>query len=101
MYVQSNRDQTSIGLFGRLCKADVSNVNLEKSCLRVNHVGINAGGIAGEILGNINIENCFTDIDIYVNDEKGTECVGGIVGWSQSGAVIKKLYISKQYRLSR
>ena len=89
MYVQSNRDQTSIGLFGRLRKADVSNVNLEKSCLRVNHVGINAGGIAGEILGNINVENCFTDIDIYVNDEKGTECVGGIVGWSQSGAVIK------------
>ena len=35
LYVQSMKDQDAIGLFGNIAKATVSNVKLEKSCLKV------------------------------------------------------------------
>ncbi len=88
LYVQSMKDQDAIGLFGNIAKATVSNVKLEKSCLKVKHTGVYAGSVAGQI-NNVVVNNCSADIDIYTMNEKGMKNIGGIVGWSQSDSTIE------------
>ena len=50
--------------------------------------GIDAGGLVGDALGNVKVENCSVDIDACSEVTNGTDQVGGIVGYCQNGVVI-------------
>ena len=88
MYVRSVKDWFGIGLFRELFTGSVSNVKIEKGYLYINDSNTYAGGVIGNIVGNVKVENCSVDMAVCSEVTNGTDCVGGIVGWCQSGAVI-------------
>ena len=88
MYVRSVEDCYYIGLFSYLSSGSISNVNIEKGFLYVKDSGIDAGGLVGDALGNVKVENCSVDIDACSEVTNGTDQVGGIVGYCQKGVVI-------------
>ncbi len=88
MYVRSVEDCYYIGLFSYLSSGSISNVNIEKGFLYVKDSGIDAGGLVGDALGNVKVENCSVDIDACSEVTNGTDQVGGIVGYCQNGVVI-------------
>lgn len=88
MYVRSVKDWFGIGLFRELFTGSVSNVKIEKGYLYINDSNTYAGGVIGNIVGTVKVENCSVDMAVCSKVTNGTDCVGGIVGWCQSGAVI-------------
>lgn len=88
MYVRSVKDWFGIGLFRELFTGSVSNVKIEKGYLYINDSNTYAGGVIGNIVGNVKVENCSVDMAVCSEVTNETDCVGGIVGWCQSGAVI-------------
>ena len=52
----------------------------------VNH-GINVGGVAGEILSNSNVKNCYSTGDI-----SGVDYVGGVVGYVSGKGIVENCY---------
>ena len=86
--MRSVEDCYYIGLFSYLSSGSISNVNIEKGFLYVKDSGIDAGGLVGDALGNVKVENCSVDIDACSEVTNGTDQVGGIVGYCQKGVVI-------------
>ena len=88
MYVRSVEDCYYIGLFSYLSSGSISNVNIEKGFLYVKDSGIDAGGLVGDALGNVKVENCSVDIDACSEVTNGTDQVGESLDIVKKGVVI-------------
>ncbi len=64
MYVRSVKDWFGIGLFRELFTGSVSNVKIEKGYLYINDSNTYAGGVIGNIVGNVKVENCSVDMAV-------------------------------------